>query len=103
MRQIQKCRKRRKKDIDNGEPQISMADAKVNSTYQEAIDGAHYRCHILNNQNRRSVCCLQEKKIIPLFLLEEVVRNDSIKHGPVKASVHPVEDHITREVAVESS
>ena len=29
-------------------------------------------------------------------------QEDSVKTGTVKASVHPVEDHITREAAVES-
>ena len=33
--------------------------------------------------------------------LEEVMWNDSINHGTVKASVHPMEDNITREATVE--
>ena len=32
-----------------------------------------------------------------------MVRNDSIKHGPVKASIHPVDDYTTREAELESA
>ena len=51
---------------------------------------ARYNRHLLTNQNCNVAHHLREKKSDPRLSLEEVVRNDSVKHSPVKAYVQHV-------------
>ena len=64
---------------------------------------AHYNWIILNKWNRKADIHLQENKSNPMLQLEEMAMNSSVKHVPVKASIHLVEDHITREASVKSA
>ena len=46
---------------------------------------------------------MKEKKGNHRQSLEEVVQNNIVNHGPLKASVHPVDNQITRETAFKSA
>ena len=82
----------------DGKSQTTTAATIVNYPPQE-----HYSCLLLNNWNRKTELFLQEKNRNPWFSLEEMVPNNRVNHGTVKASFHTVEYQIKREASVKSA